>query len=80
MAMTDALDRYFDAWNARDGAAVVAALTEGGTYEDPTTGGALSGDALAVNVDGLAVGFPDLHFDIVSCDPTSDTSAEIGRP
>jgi steroid delta-isomerase-like uncharacterized protein len=74
MSMTEALDRYFDAWNARDGAAVVAALTEGGTYEDPTTGGPLSGDALAANVDGLAVGFPDLHFDIVSCDPTSDTS------
>ena len=75
MSMTDALDRYFDAWNAHDGATVVAALTDGGTYEDPTTGGPLSGDALATNVDGLAVGFPDLHFDVVSCDPTSDTSA-----
>jgi len=75
MSMTDALDRYFDAWNAHDGAAVVAALTDGGTYEDPTTGGPLSGDALAANVDGLAVGFPDLHFDVVSCDRTSETSA-----
>jgi steroid delta-isomerase-like uncharacterized protein len=73
--MTDALDRYFDAWNAHDGDAVTSALTEGGTYEDPTTGGPLSGDALAANVNGLAVGFPDLHFDLVSCDPTSDTTA-----
>src|SRR4051812_5836169 len=52
MALNDALDRYFDGWNTRDGAAVVAALTPGGTYEDPTTGGPLSGDALAANVDG----------------------------
>ena len=76
MSMTDALDRYFAAWNARDGDAVAASLTEGGTYEDPTTGGPLTGDALAANVDGLAVGFPDLHFDVVSVDPTSDVTVD----
>ncbi len=75
MAITDALKRYFDAWNAHDGEAVVAALTDDGTYEDPTTGGPISGDALAANVEGLAAGFPDLHFDIESVGPTSDTSA-----
>jgi steroid delta-isomerase-like uncharacterized protein len=75
MAIADALDRYFDAWNAHDGDAVVASLTADGTYEDPTTGGPLSGDALAANVDGLAAGFPDLHFEIRSVAPTSDTSA-----
>jgi steroid delta-isomerase-like uncharacterized protein len=75
MAIADAVDRYFDAWNARDGDAVVAALTDDGTYEDPTTGGPISGDALAANVDGLAAAFPDLHFDIESVAPTSDTSA-----
>jgi steroid delta-isomerase-like uncharacterized protein len=75
MALTDALNRYFDAWNARDGAAVVAALTADGTYEDPTTRGPIAGDALAANVEGLAGGFPDLHFDIESIAPTSETSA-----
>ena len=75
MAVTDALNRYFDAWNAHDGEAVVAALTDDGTYEDPTTGGPISGDALAANVDALAAGFPDLHFDIESAGPTSETSA-----
>ena len=75
MALTDALDRYFDAWNARDPDAVVASLTDGGTYEDPTTGGPLSGDALAANVAGLVGGFPDLHFEVVSVTPTSDMSA-----
>jgi steroid delta-isomerase-like uncharacterized protein len=75
MAIADALTRYFDAWNAHDGDAVVGSLTDGGTYEDPTTGGPLSGDALAANVDGLAGGFPDLHFEVRNVAPTSDTSA-----
>jgi steroid delta-isomerase-like uncharacterized protein len=77
MALIDALDRYLDAWNDHDAAAVVASLTEGGTYEDPTTGGPLSGDALAASVDGLVAGFPDVHFDVVSCAPTGDTSAAL---
>ena len=33
-------------------------LTDDGTYEDPTTGGPLNGDALAANVDGLVDGLP----------------------
>jgi steroid delta-isomerase-like uncharacterized protein len=75
MTLDAALQHYFDAWNAHDGAAVVASLADGGTYEDPTTGGPLAGDALAANVDGLAVGFPDVRFEIVSCVPTSDSTA-----
>jgi steroid delta-isomerase-like uncharacterized protein len=75
MALTDALDRYFDAWNARDGDAVVASLTDDGTYEDPTTGGPLNGDALAANVVGVVTAFPDLHFELVSVTPTGDASA-----
>lgn len=75
MALTAALDRYFDAWNAHDPDGVVAALTDGGTYEDPTTGGPIGGDALAANVAGLVAGFPDLSFEVVAVAPTSDTSA-----
>ncbi len=44
----------------------MAALTDGGTYEDPTTGGPLSGDALAANVAGVYDAFPDVRFEIVS--------------
>ncbi len=66
MALDDALDRYFDAWNAHDPDGVVAALTDDGTYEDPTTGGPLHGDALAANVAGLVEGFPDLRFEVVN--------------
>lgn len=75
MSLTGALDRYFAAWNDHDPDAVVRSLAPGGTYEDPTTGGPLSGDALAANVTTLLTGFPDLHFDLVSVAPTGDTAA-----
>ncbi|HLX88089.1 MAG TPA: nuclear transport factor 2 family protein [Acidimicrobiales bacterium] len=75
MALTDALERYFEAWNAHDADAVVATLTDGGTYEDPTTGGPLAGDALAANVNGLLTGFPDIRFELVSVAPTGASSA-----
>ena len=75
MSLTDALDRYFAAWNDHDPEAVVGALADGGSYEDPTTYGPLTGDALAVNVATLLAGFPDLHFDVVSVAPTSDSTA-----
>jgi steroid delta-isomerase-like uncharacterized protein len=75
MSMPTALDRYFDAWNSHDPAQVVAALTDGGTYEDPTTGGPLSGDALAASVAGVYAGFPDVHFELVSVAATGDDTA-----
>jgi len=64
--MMQALDRYFDAWNSHDPGQVVAALTDDGTYEDPTTGGPLNGDALAASVAGVYDAFPDVRFDIES--------------
>jgi steroid delta-isomerase-like uncharacterized protein len=75
MALDDALDRYFNAWNAHDPDGVVAALTDGGTYEDPTTGGPITGAALAASVAALVEGFPDLRFEIVSVAPMDATTA-----
>jgi len=75
MTIETALNTYFDAWNSHDSGAVVAALTDGGTYEDPTTGGPLSGDALTANVDGVYAAFPDVQFEIVSVSTTGDDSA-----
>jgi len=71
----DALDRYFDAWNARDPLAVVASLADDGTYEDPMTGGPIAGVALSDHVAALITGFPDVHFDVVSRAGTGPTSA-----
>lgn len=54
--------RYFDAWRQRDAAAVLATLAPGGTYEDPLTGGPISGLAFAGYMQGLWSAFPDLDF------------------
>lgn len=66
MAAVDAARKYFDAWNRRSGDAIVAAIEPGGTYEDPLTGGPLSGDAIARYANGLFEAFPDVSFEIVS--------------
>ena len=78
MTIETALDRYFDAWNSHDPARVVAALTDGGTYQDPTTGGPLAGEALAANVAGVYAGFPDVRFELVSVTPADDTASTSG--
>lgn len=57
---------YFDAWNRHDAEAVVACFASGGTYCDPTSGGELTGPAIAAYASGLFSAFPDLAFDIVS--------------
>ena len=75
MPLTDALERYFQAWNDHDPGGVVASIVEGGTYEDPTTGGPLTGDALAHSVQTLLTGFPDVHFDVLSVAATGETTA-----
>jgi len=75
MSLSQALDRYFDAWNTHDPQAVVAALTAEGTYEDPSTGGPLNGDALAESVGALITGFPDLQFELVTVDALDDRRA-----
>ena len=66
------VQRYFDAWNRRDAASIVAAFASDGTYSDPTTGGPLSTEAIAGYVTGLWSAFPDLSFDIVSAGLAGD--------
>jgi len=57
---------YFDGWNRRDPAAVLATMASNGTYTDPTTGGPLSGEAFAGYMKGLFSAFPDVSFEIAS--------------
>jgi steroid delta-isomerase-like uncharacterized protein len=75
LALDDALDRYFSAWNDHDPAAVVGAFVKGGTYQDPTTPGPLSGEALAATVAGVFAAFPDVIYDLVRVAPISDAAA-----
>ncbi|MDU8942395.1 ester cyclase [Ovoidimarina sediminis] len=59
-------ETYFAAWNARDADAILATLGEGGTYQDPSTGGPISGEALRGYVTAIWNVFPDLGFEIAS--------------
>ena len=79
MTIGSALERYFDAWNSHRPEAVAAALTSGGTYEDPTTGGPLTGDALTASVAGVLAAFPDVHFEVVSVSTDGDTASAQWR-
>ena len=65
MSAMDVAKKYFGAWNSRDPEAIVATLAQDGTYEDPTSGGPLSGQALSQYAGGLISAFPDLSFDLV---------------
>jgi hypothetical protein len=40
----DVVQRYLDGWSRRDADAVLATLTADGTYEDPSSRGAVSGE------------------------------------
>jgi steroid delta-isomerase-like uncharacterized protein len=71
MKPLDVARGYFDAWNRRDSAAIVAAFAEGGTYADPLAG-TLTGPAIGAYAAGLFAAFPDLSFDIVSAAPAGD--------
>ena len=72
MTPIDAAQRYFEAWNRRDPAGIVATLTENGTYTDPTTNGELTGQAIADYTAGLFASFPDLSFEVVSAASTGE--------
>jgi steroid delta-isomerase-like uncharacterized protein len=56
-------DRYVEAWNGHDPAEVSAMFADGGTYEDPTTGGPVTGQAIAEAATQLFGAFPDVRFE-----------------
>jgi steroid delta-isomerase-like uncharacterized protein len=61
-SLSDIISAYFEAWNRHDADAIVATFTAGGTYQDPTTAGPLSGAAIGENAKALWEAFPDLTF------------------
>ena len=63
---------YFEAWNRRDPDGIVATFADGGTYMDPTSGGALKGAAIGHYASGLFAAFPDLTFEVVSGGPIGE--------
>lgn len=63
MGTLDVVTAYLDGWIARDADAVLATLNADGTYEDPSSGGPLSGEAFKAYMQGLWSVFPDLTFE-----------------
>lgn len=55
---------YVEAWDAHDADAVVDTFAPGGTYRDPTTDGALTGEAIGDHAADLWSAVPDLAFDV----------------
>ncbi|MBI2718827.1 MAG: ester cyclase [Rhizobiales bacterium] len=74
MSSLDLVHRYMDAWNRRNADAILATLGASGTYEDPSTQGPISGEALRAYVTGLWTAFPDLAFDKLSVGETGPDS------
>ena len=72
MSDMDLVQNYLDAWNSHDPEAIAAALGANGTYEDPTTGGPLTGGAITQFASVLLAAFPDLSFEVISISPTGD--------
>ncbi|HEX2219402.1 MAG TPA: ester cyclase [Gemmatimonadales bacterium] len=66
MSAIDVARRYVAAWNARDAARLAATFREGGTYEDPNTGGPIGPGPLGGYASTLWSAFPDLEFEEVS--------------
>ena len=58
MSNLEAVRRYLDGWIVRDADAIIASLTDDGTYEDPGTGGPITGDEIRAYVAGLWSAFP----------------------
>src|SRR5262245_32385726 len=62
----ETVQRYFDAWNRHDAAAIIGCFADGGTYSDSSTPGPLTGAAIGTYAEALWAAFPDVSFDIVS--------------
>jgi steroid delta-isomerase-like uncharacterized protein len=78
MSIMQQAQRYFDAWNAHDAAGIVAAFAPGGTYQDPTTPGPLTGEAIGHYAAGLWAAFPDLRFELTHVAPAGEGFAGEG--
>ncbi|HJR49487.1 MAG TPA: ester cyclase [Gemmatimonadales bacterium] len=69
--------RYVAAWNARDTARLAESFREGGTYEDPNTGGPIGTEGLSAYAAALFAAFPDLVFEDAGMRPVSENEVQF---
>jgi len=72
---TSVIDRYIAAWNAHDADGIVACFADGGTYEDPATGGPLTSPAIGGYAGRLFGMYSDLRFEHGAVNVTGDGQA-----
>lgn len=66
MKAFDAVQTYFDAWNAHSPDAILKSLATHGSYSDPCGGENLSGEGLKNYTRAIFTAFPDLHLVMTS--------------
>jgi heme-degrading monooxygenase HmoA/predicted ester cyclase len=69
------IDRFYDAWNRHDAAAVAASFAAGGVYADPLTRVDLSGDALTGHVESVLDVIRDLRIAVTRTVANEDAAA-----
>jgi steroid delta-isomerase-like uncharacterized protein len=66
MNAIEVAQRFFNAWDTREADAILAAFAKGGTYQNPDTGQALIGQAIATFAKGVWAAFPDFSTELIS--------------
>jgi|ERR1022692_1714863 steroid delta-isomerase-like uncharacterized protein len=62
------------AWNNHDAAGIASYFAPDGTYSTPTTGGPISGPAIAGFTGALFTAIPDFHVQVLSAHPIDSTT------
>src|SRR5205809_4501942 len=78
MSALDVAQRYFDGWNQHDAGFLVATFDPDGTYRDPPTEAALSGQAIGAYASSLFTAFPALSFELAAA-PVADADSVTAR-
>ena len=75
MAVIDAMNRWYAAWNAHDVSAIADAISPAGTYFDPTLDSPIDGATTAKHgASALFEVYSDAHFEILTLGATSETT------
>jgi steroid delta-isomerase-like uncharacterized protein len=75
MEKTDAVAKFYGAWNQRDADALARTFVDDGTFTDPLCRSAVSGDALRAHVAAVAAALPELHFSVTRTLSAADHAA-----
>jgi predicted ester cyclase len=71
------IDRFYDAWNRHDAAAVAGSFAEGGVYADPLTHVDLSGADLTDHVESVLDVIRDLRISVIRTIAAEDAAAVV---